>query len=66
MVMGLDRTANKCLLSGKKEEQCIEEVRKNMHEFLESSLKDMQNFKKVFSELFFSYLPVLTVLTFGM
>jgi hypothetical protein len=46
--MGLGKTANKCLLSGKKEEQCIEEVRRQLHSCLESSLKDMQKVKTEF------------------
>ncbi len=40
--MRLGHTANKCLLNNKKEEQCVEEVRKHLHGCLEDTLKEMK------------------------
>ena len=37
--------ANKCLLSGKKEEECVEEVRRHFHGCLEETLKEMRKIK---------------------
>ena len=40
--MRLGQTANKCLLNNKKEEQCVEEVRKYLDGCLEDILKEMK------------------------